>query len=524
MDYKKLTISILVFILIAGAAGVLINTLPASGAQSRTVQDVSSWQQVNSNGFGDPLAGEVSALAAFNGYLYAGIHSDANDARIYRSSNGVNWNPVIEPGFGISHDIAPRAILDFIVFNNQLYTSTGRGGNPGQIYRTLNGTSWAPMVIYGFNDQDNVDISAFAVYDGMIYAGVTNSVTGAQIWRSYTGDNNTWAQVAPETPGTAAAAITAFAEFDGALYAAVESESPAQIWQSYGGAFQNWTTVVSDGFGDSNTTKTGGMAVFGGYLYVGAGNTADGAQLWRTNNGTDWAQAITPGFGDSNNAKVESVFVFQNQLYVSVKNTVTGIEIWRLTNGMLWEQANLDGFEDSHNSGSNWSNATEAFLGQLYIGTSNSVTGGELWRMQTIVADLALSKVDAVDPVTLGDSIHYTLTTSNAGPDIAQNVVLTDTLPTGVSYVSAMPDQGTCSESAGIVTCNLGNIANGGQSVVQLVGMTHGTGLLTNQANVSSNTFDPNTDNNASSETTQVNPSDLIYNKIFLPLELSASH
>ena len=523
MNYKRLTISILVLLLIAGAAGVFIKTLPASGAPNRIVQDVSSWQQVNSNGFGDPLASEVSALAAFNGYLYAGIHSDANDARIYRSPDGVTWNAVIEPGFGISHDIAPRAILDFIVFNNRLYTSTGRGGDPGQIYRTLNGTSWAPMVIYGFNDQDNVDISAFAVYGGMIYAGVTNSVSGAQIWRSYTGDNNSWTQVAPDTPGTAAATITGFAEFDGALYAAVESESPAQIWQSFGGAANNWATIVSDGFGSSSTTMTGGMAVFGGYLYVGAGNTSAGAQLWRTNNGTDWTQAITPGFGDSNNLKVEAVFVFQNTLYISVKNTVTGVEIWRSTNGSVWEQANLDGFGDSHNSDSNWSNATANFLGQLYAGTTNAVAGGELWRMQTNSADLGLGMVDAVDPVTLGDPIEYTLTVSNAGPDLAQSVVLTDTLPVGVSYISAVPDQGTCAELAGTVTCSLGDIANSGQRSVQLVVMTQTTGLLTNQANTASNTVDPDGSNNTSSESTIVNPPELIYIKTFLPVELFAS-
>ncbi|MGB7096908.1 MAG: hypothetical protein WBD62_19840, partial [Anaerolineales bacterium] len=175
--------------------------------------------------------------------------------------------------------------------------------------------------------------------------------------------------------------VTGMVEFDGALYAAVQSETdaPAQIWRTYGGV---WTTVVSDGFGDSSTTLTGGMAEFLGYLYVGAGNTANGAQLWRTNNGTTWQQAIAPAFGDANNQKVEMVSVFQNQLYASVKNAATGIEIWRSTDGTLWERANQDGFGDSSNSGSNWSNATAHFLDHLYVGTSNVVDGGELWRMQ----------------------------------------------------------------------------------------------------------------------------------------------
>jgi len=195
------------------------------------------------------------------------------------------------------------------------------------------------------------------------------------------GNNNTWTQVGPAVAGMIPATITDFAvfDFDSGLYAAVEFESnlPAQIWRSYGGA---WEIVVSDGFGDANTLSTGGMAVFGGYLYAGAGSTADGAQLWRTNDGATWTQAITPGFSDPNNQKVEAVFVFQNQLYVSVRNAVTGIEIWRSTDGTLWEQANTDGFGDSNNTGTNSSNATADFMNQLYVGTSNVVDGGELWR------------------------------------------------------------------------------------------------------------------------------------------------
>ena len=379
MKHKQLVIGILVTFWLAWAVP------NASGAPSLIMHELAlalpAWQQANSNGFGDPLAGEVSALEAFNGYLYAGIHSDAHDALIYRSPDGVTWTAVIAPGFGISHDIAPRAILDFIVFNNKLYTSTGRGGDPGQIYRTLYGAwdTWAPMVIYGFGDQDNVDITALGVYNGVIYAGVTNSVTGAQIWSSPTGDNNTWTQmVAPEL---ADSSITGFAEFDGGLYAAVQSETgaPAQIWYSYGG---DWT--VSDSFGDSSTLSTGGMAVFGGYLYVGAGNTTVGAQLWRTDDGATWGPVISPAFEAPNNQKVEAVFVYQNQLYVSVKNAVTGLEVWRSANGSLWEKAHQDdgGFGDSHNTGTNWGNAVADFGCALYVGTLNVTDGGELWRMR----------------------------------------------------------------------------------------------------------------------------------------------
>jgi len=377
---------------VAGAADAFATAphVPACASRSGALDSSQSdpiWEQVNSDGFGDPQRLEVTALEEFGGYLYAGTYNPIDPeplfdgAQIFRSPDGVTWTPVTQPGFGNSHDTAPPAILDFTVFNSRLYAGTGRG-NASQVWRSLNGVIWAPMNVTGFGDPENVNVSTLVVYNGMIYAGVTNQVTGAQVWRSFTGDNNTWEQVAPAAPGSAPASITGFAEFDfdGGLYAAVafEADAPAQIWRSYGG---DWEIVVNDGFGDGNTLSTGGMAVFLGKLYVGAGNANVGAQLWHSADGNVWTQAIPPGFGDANNREVEMVSTFQNQLYVSVQNAVTGIELWRTPDGTFWEQVNPDGFGDQDNGGTNRSNAATEFLGQFCVGTSNVITGGELWRL-----------------------------------------------------------------------------------------------------------------------------------------------
>lgn len=370
--------------------------MPAPGVYNQAVQGVAqavpTWEQVNSNGFGNPQELEVSALESFNGYLYAGTYNVIDPlalfdgARIYRSPDGVTWTPVTQPGFQNPHDTAPPAILDFVVFGNRLYASTGRGGNPAQIWRSSNGVSWAPMVSAGFGDPDLHDIAALAVYNGVIFAGAGSQVSGARIFRSSTGDSNTWTPVAPGGPTMAGAGVTGFAVFNGALWATIESEAPVQLWHT-SSAVGAWTSVMNNGFGDSNTNKTGGMAVFGGYLYVGAGNAVNGAQLWRTNDGATWEQAIPPGFGDPNNQQVEIVFVFQNQLYAGVQNAVTGMEIWRSTDGMLWEQVNVDGFGDSNNTTTNGGNAVADFLSQLYVGTANLANGGELWRKLETLPD-----------------------------------------------------------------------------------------------------------------------------------------
>ena len=455
MEHKKLALGFLIILLIAGVVGLfaiapVVNGARGSGssnssgparaaslygqvpvgsslsgvAQARDpgVQELTlalpGWQQVNNNGFDIPGTLEVSALQAFNGNLYAGTHNPLDPeplydgAGIFRSPDGVNWTSVILPGFGAAHDAAPPAILDLALFNGKLYAGTGRG-NAAKIYRTVDGLNWAPVVNSGFGDPDTRHINDLVEYNSYLYAGVTNEVSGAQIWRSFSGDSNSWSQVAPEVAGSAPAGVTAMASFSNTLFAAVEFEAdaPLQIWASATGS--NWTTIISDGFGDADNTMTGGMAVFSDTLYLGVGNLTSGAHLWRTNNGTSWEQAITPAFVDANNQKIEMVFVFQNHLYVSTRNSASGIEIWRSADGSVWEQANLDGFSDIDNTGSNGSNATAEFLGQLYLGTGNVLDGGELWRMDQPY-DLNLSP-DESQAAAAGQSITYSLWITNTG-------------------------------------------------------------------------------------------------------------
>jgi uncharacterized repeat protein (TIGR01451 family) len=58
--------------------------------------------------------------------------------------------------------------------------------------------------------------------------------------------------------------------------------------------------------------------------------------------------------------------------------------------------------------------------------------------------DLEVTKVDLVDPVVVSTDnptalITYEVTVSNNGPELAENVVVTDTLPASLTYVSSSP-------------------------------------------------------------------------------------
>ena len=126
---------------------------------------------------------------------------------------------------------------------------------------------------------------------------------------------------------------------------------------------------------------------------------------------------------------------------------------------------------------------------------------------QTIVggANLSLSQSDAPDPVLVNQVLSYSLVVDNLGPDDATDVVLVDTLPATVTFLSAISSQGSCSEAGGTVTCNLGTIVNAANASVDIiVTAPPNAGSITNDAVVSTSATDSDAANDSASETTTV--------------------
>jgi uncharacterized repeat protein (TIGR01451 family) len=130
-------------------------------------------------------------------------------------------------------------------------------------------------------------------------------------------------------------------------------------------------------------------------------------------------------------------------------------------------------------------------------------------------SDLSLTKSDSPDPVFAGAPITYSIRVANAGPDAATNVVVTDNLPKGASFVSAESTQGTCSVSGngGKVTCTLGTLAvnvgpqyNPVTVTIRVLAPSKGGkgGTISNTASVDSDMKDPKKGNNAATATTRV--------------------
>jgi uncharacterized repeat protein (TIGR01451 family) len=130
----------------------------------------------------------------------------------------------------------------------------------------------------------------------------------------------------------------------------------------------------------------------------------------------------------------------------------------------------------------------------------------------TASADLTVAKTDSPDPVLTGRNLTYTLTVSNAGPSAVGDAVLNDPLPANTTFQSLTAPAGwSCMTPAvgspGTVHCQTASLAAGATAsftlVVRVSNQAGGT-TLSNTATIASDTDDPNTANNADTETTAV--------------------
>ncbi|MBI3825940.1 MAG: S8 family serine peptidase [Candidatus Rokubacteria bacterium] len=121
-------------------------------------------------------------------------------------------------------------------------------------------------------------------------------------------------------------------------------------------------------------------------------------------------------------------------------------------------------------------------------------------------ADLTITKTASAAAVSLGSSVTYTIIAGNNGPTGATNVKVMDSLPAGLSFVSATPSQGSCSGTT-TVTCSLGALAKAATAKVTLVAKTTATGSIRNTASVQATEPDPSAGNNSASATISVSKS-----------------
>jgi hypothetical protein len=334
------------------------------GLVSHQAQAMPTWQQVNQDGFGDALNQQVPSLAVFGDHLYAGVWHNTGisaTAQIWRTSTGTGWQMV---------DTRPvSGAADMIAFKGSIYA----GSWDGHIWSSPNGTSWTEIINDGF-DGSNQGISRFQVYGDTLYASTWGD--GTEIWRTINGVD--WEPFVEDGLGdlhnTGAPASEVF---NGLLYYGVANATTgAQLWQSNG---ISTSAVITDGFGITNNQSISALVVFGDALYASLWND-QAVQVYRSSDGSNWDQVLD-GLGNPPGYEVSALQVYRDKLYLVVQCDTSGLQVWRTSNGTTWEQVGFNGFSDPNNRWSYWDNATTVFEDRLYVATNNFVTGGEVWQM-----------------------------------------------------------------------------------------------------------------------------------------------
>jgi uncharacterized repeat protein (TIGR01451 family) len=121
-----------------------------------------------------------------------------------------------------------------------------------------------------------------------------------------------------------------------------------------------------------------------------------------------------------------------------------------------------------HKAGSGWAGGVVTYVDNLQFATSGGIN--DSYDYEPLVPTLTLTKT-APATVTEAEIFNYAVTLNNASAVAsANNIVIEDILPAGVTYVS--DDQADCTEAANTVTCNVLTLATSSAFTVNITVQT----------------------------------------------------
>jgi uncharacterized repeat protein (TIGR01451 family) len=121
--------------------------------------------------------------------------------------------------------------------------------------------------------------------------------------------------------------------------------------------------------------------------------------------------------------------------------------------------------------------------------------------INVLTAILSITMTADRNPAPVGTNFNYKPVVSNTGNAPATNVVLTDVLPTQVTFTAVSTSQGTCSyiSTTRTITCSLGTVGILSTVNVQITVKPRDEGTLNNTANITGGQWDPATGNSSAS-------------------------
>lgn len=139
----------------------------------------------------------------------------------------------------------------------------------------------------------------------------------------------------------------------------------------------------------------------------------------------------------------------------------------------------------------------------------NTASPNSVWPLcasfVSVPDEVAVPEADLGVAVTMPDvSLNlgseqavFDVVVTNNGPDGGEAVVAVNALPEGFTLVSATSVAGTCSDTAGVISCDLGSLASGESATIAVVAEPSTFGAFVFGVTVGSTTADPDLSNNA---------------------------
>ncbi|HTQ81263.1 MAG TPA: right-handed parallel beta-helix repeat-containing protein, partial [Thermoanaerobaculia bacterium] len=155
-----------------------------------------------------------------------------------------------------------------------------------------------------------------------------------------------------------------------------------------------------------------------------------------------------------------------------------------------------------------WAAGTQVFSAEIRSGDADLAPADNTASASTAIvaaSDLAIAATSLPDPGRIGQPLTYELTLTNQGPSEATGISVVAQLPAGFAFLSAVPDQGSCSAGSPLV-CQLGSLAANASTHLAVSGTPMSAGTLQMVSTVSANEADPAMANNRWTATTEVLP------------------
>jgi hypothetical protein len=296
-------------------------------------------------------------------------------ARLLRSTDGVNFNPVPQDAGTFLGDLHNQSFRDIVTYNGNFYIVAAAGFIDG-----ASGSSWQLLESANPEQGDNafqvipppmpgMQVCEIAVYNGYLYVAYRNEQTGFEVYYTNAQSPYTYTQVITEG-GYATYAnheILHMLEYNGGLYLAGLGVRPNGPFKINGAELyrinpdNSWDLIV----GAARSTPNGEVTPLSG-LGLGFGWNFNN-QFWRM---ADYNGCLYVGTSD------ESTVFRDNPQYAAFVGPELGADLWSSCDGVHFSAIDINGFEDEFNYGYRTFSVTPY---GLFVGTVNPYFGLQVW-------------------------------------------------------------------------------------------------------------------------------------------------